>query len=277
MNTRAFTLSLIIALAAMYMVYAYVETKEAEFKVKFGGDAAVLVAKEDIKELDLIDDSKVEVKQVPKNFVAPQALTNVKDVENTMATVPILKGEQITKPRVTYPGVKTGLSRQISLGKRAVSITVSETQAVARLIKPGDRVDVMAIVKYAGGRKDKMKMKTILQDVLVLSTGMVMSNNIPMVGIETSKEVKAMKLNTWTNYNTVTLEVDPFDAQKIMFMLGVGGAQLFMSLRNNDDKEIKRVTSTTIFDVLGDDAAEAKDYFAKEDAASAAGGGGGGR
>ena len=35
------------------------------------------------------------------------------------STYPIKKGEQITVPRVTYPGAQSGLSRQISIGKRA--------------------------------------------------------------------------------------------------------------------------------------------------------------
>ncbi|MBT3981309.1 MAG: Flp pilus assembly protein CpaB [Bacteriovoracaceae bacterium] len=261
MNTRAFTLSLVIAGIAMAMVYSYITSKEAEYKLKYGDKSVVVIAKQDIKELELIDDSKVTITEVPQKFVAPQALTDIKEIENTIATVPILQGEQITKPRVTYPGVKSGLSRQVSLGKRAVGVNVSASQAVSKLIKPGDRVDVMALLKYAGGRKDKMKVKTILQDVLVLSTGISMSNSIPLMGVKTPKEIKAMKLNTYTNFNTVSLEVDPYQAQKLMFLVTVGGAPIFLTLRNNDDKDIVRIKSTSLFDVLDEDAADAKSYF----------------
>ncbi len=70
------------------------------------------------------------------------SFSNMSEVENTVATVPIKKGEQITKPRVTYPGARTGLARQVSVGKRAVAIQITENQAVSKLLKPGDRVDV---------------------------------------------------------------------------------------------------------------------------------------
>src|SRR5690606_22760746 len=106
---------------------------------------------------------------------------------------------------VTYPGAQSGLARQISIGKRALSIQVTEGQAVSRLLKPGDRIDVLALVDYAAGKKEKLKVKTVLQDVLVLSTGLYVTNSVPLVGMKNNNEVKQMKLNTYTNYNTVTL------------------------------------------------------------------------
>lgn len=268
MNTRAFTLSLIIAAIAMFMVYTYIEGRENVFKSKYGQKVGVVVAKRDIKEFELIDDSKVTMEEVPKNFVTPGSFKTIKEVFNTIATVPILQGEQISKPRVTYPGSSTGLSRQIGVGKRAISITVSEDQAVSRLIKPGDRVDVLALIDYAGGRKEFFKVKTVLQDVLILSTGLSISNSIPLVGMKTAQEVRTMKLNTYTNYSTVTMELDPFQIQKIVFLERMG-ARLSLTLRNNDDKEMVRIKGTKLFDLLGEDAPEAKAYFsdkkAKED------------
>src|SRR5690606_40007608 len=54
---------------------------------------------------------------------------------------------------VTYPGAQSGLSRQISIGKRALSIQVTEGMAVSRLLKPGDRIDILTLVDYAAGKK----------------------------------------------------------------------------------------------------------------------------
>ncbi len=265
MNTRALTLALVIAGLAMMMVYTYIEDQKNAMIKEYGIQSSVVVAKNDIQELDLIDDSKVEVKTVPANFLSPGHFKTIKELENTIATVPIIKGEQITKPRVTYPGIKTGLSRQVSVGKRAVAINITEKDAVGRLIKPGDRVDVLAAIDISqGSRRDLQKTRTFLQDVLVLSTGMSMTNSIPMYGVETPKVIRTMNLNTYTTYNTITLELDPYDVQKLAFMQAYGSGNLSLSLRNNSDKEPVRLRATQIYDVLGDDASEAKSFFSEK-------------
>ena len=262
MNTRALTLALVIAAFAMMMVYTYIEDQRSAMIKKYGIQSSVIVAKVDIQELDLIDDSKIEVQTVPENFLAPGHFKSIKELENTIATVPIIKGEQITKPRVTYPGIKTGLSRQVSIGKRAVAINITERDAVGRLIKPGDRVDVLAAIDISqGARKDLQKTRTILQDVLVLSTGMSMTNSIPIYGVETPKVIRTMNLNTYTTYNTITLELDPYDVQKLSFIQTYGNGSLSLALRNNADKEPVRLKATQIYDVLGEDAPEAKIFF----------------
>jgi pilus assembly protein CpaB len=120
MNSRAFTTSILLAALAVMMIYSYIETRETELKSNFGESSPVVIAKEDIKELEIIDDRKVQLENVPKNFQMPGTFKRVEDLYNTIAAVPIKKGEQITLPRVTYPGATSGLSRQISIGKRAL-------------------------------------------------------------------------------------------------------------------------------------------------------------
>ncbi len=261
MNTRAFTLALIIAGLAMYMVYTYVESQKNSLVKMYGIESSVVVAKTDIQELELIDDSKVTVRSVPQSFLMPGHFKTIKELENTVATVPILKGEQITKPRVTYPGAKTGLARQVSIGKRAFSLTVTEEQAVGKLIKPGDRVDVVASINYASGQLDMAVVQTVLQDVLVLSTGRSITNSIPIIGIKTPRVIKKMNLSTYEKYNTVTLELEPYQAQKLIFLMANLNTRPFLILRNNNDKRRLDPPATTIFDVLGKDKGKARKYF----------------
>lgn len=265
MNSRAFTTSLILAGLAVFMIYAYIDSRETEMVSEYGNSTPVVVAKEDIKELEVIDDRKVEVQNVPAKFQMPGRFTRVEDLYNTIAATPIKKGEQITAPRVTYPGAQSGLARQISIGKRAYSLQVTESQAVSRLLKPGDRVDILALIDYASGKKDKQKIKTVLQDVLILSTGLFVTNSIPVVNMkgEGGNESRQVKLNNYTNYNTITLELTPFEVQKMVFLV-TAGSGIYLSLRNNDDKTIERISATRLYDVLGEDAAEAKSYFAEQ-------------
>jgi len=263
MNTRAFTLALLISAFAMFMVYTYVEDEKSQMIKKYGTPTSVVIASKNIRELELVDESKVTVTTVPQNFLAPGAFKTIKEVENTVATVPILKGEQLTKPRVSFPGVKTGLSRQVSVGKRAVAIDASAESGASGLIKPGDRVDVLAFLDYASGRTDMKKIKTVLQDVLVLSTGKSMSNSLPIIGYKTEDVIKKMNLNVINKYSTITLEVDPFQAQKLIFMKRISRG-LILSLRNNNDKQKIHIRSTRLYDVLGDDTQEAKIYFSEK-------------
>ncbi len=265
MNTRAFTLALVIAGIAVFMVYTYLEDQEANYIRKYGDEVSVVVAKRDIKELELLDDTMLIAKNVPKAFASPGSFNKIKALENTMATVPIMAGEQITKPRVTYPGAETGLSRQVSIGKRAIAIQISERQAVSKLIKPGDRVDILAPLDISNGQKDMQKTSTILQDVLVLSTGKSMTNAIPIYGVKTPKEIRTMKAQVYDRYDTVTLELTPYEAQKLVFLTYWTGAKPWLSLRNNNDKKIVRIKSTDIFDVIGEDGrAEAKQFFEEQ-------------
>jgi len=264
MNTRAFTLALMIAGFAMFMVYTYVEDQKVALIKKYGSMASVVVAKKDVKEFELIDDSKVTIISVPQKFLLPGSFKSMKEVENTVATVPILKGEQITKPRITYPGGSTGLSREVSVGKRAVAISVNERFAVSKLIKPGDRVDVISAINYSV-RKDMQKVVTILQDIRVLSVGMSISNNLPVIGLQTPRVIKKMKLNTFSNYNTVTLELDLFQAQKMIHLMAFGSIQPYLVLRNINDKESVRIEGTRLYDILSEkDQVEAKRFFAEK-------------
>lgn len=266
MNSRAFTLSLVIAAIAVFMAYSYIEGEEAKLIGQYGKDVSVIIASEDIKEMDMLDDRKVTTITVPKKYRMQGAFTKIEEIYNTIATVPILKGEQITAPRVTYPGARTGLARQISIGKRAMAIQISPQQAVSKLLKPGDRVDILALIDYAGGRKELLKVKTVLQDVLILSTGLNVTNSIPMVGIKVDKEIKTLKLNNYTSYTSVSVELSPFDVQKLVFLIQ-SGSPIYLSLRNNDDKTKTRLEATKLFEVLGDeDRGAAQNYFAEKEA-----------
>jgi len=264
-NTRAFTLALIIAGLAVFMVYTYIEDEKSALFSKYGTDVTVAIASRDINELELLDDKKVTLITVPKSFAAPGHFNDKKSIENKMATVPIMKGEQITKPRVTNPGAKTGLSGQVSRGRRALAIQITERQAVSKLIKPGDRVDILAPVDITNGRKDMQKTSTVLQDILVLSTGKSITNSLPIYGIKTPREIKKMNAQVFSRFNTVTLELTPYQAQKLIWLIAYSGVRPWLSLRNNSDKDIVRIKSTDIFDVIDEDErAEAKNYFLQE-------------
>jgi pilus assembly protein CpaB len=270
MNNKALTLSLLMAAVAVFFIYSYVSNIEEEQKKRFGTEVVVIKAKKNIKEMDTIDETMIIADLVPKKFLEPAAISyetqdtgdkaivrSMKSLAGSVAIVPIRKGEQITYSKITEPSVRTGVSPQIAIGKRAVSVPVNNITGVSKLIKPGDRVDVIALLDVGGGKDAKLT-KTVLQDVVVLAVGLAVTNNVaraiepdPFGGKDRIRNLAAD-----TSFATITLEVDPAQVQLITAVLNNGENSISLALRNNDDSELVPLQSTTIYDVLGPDAAK---------------------
>ena len=270
MNNRALTISILMAVIAVFFVQSYVSSIEDSARKKFGTEVTVIVAKKDIKEMENITESHIELKSVPKTFLEPGAISfesrgsedgddrvkkGLKELSGLIAIVPIRKGEQVTENKVTLPGVRTGLSPQIAPGRRAVAVNVSETSSVGKLVKPGDRVDVITVLDLGG--KDKKIAKTLFQDVVVLAVGKYVANNAARA-IETDTYTggpKVRNLSEDTTFSTVTLEVEPAQAQVLALAMANGDNAINLSLRNNDDTDRVNIPSSTFQDLLGPDAA----------------------
>ncbi|MGK5082900.1 Flp pilus assembly protein CpaB [Bdellovibrionota bacterium FG-1] len=267
MNNRALTLSIVMAFIALFFVQSYVGSIEDEAKKKFGTEVLVLRAKQNIKEMDTINETMLDTVLIPKRFldpasiywdtkeVTPDVIRDRKSVIGAIAAVPILKGEQIARNKITEPGIRTGLAPQVTPGRRAFAVPVTEVSGVAKLVKPGDRVDLIAVLDMGAGKENKVA-KTVLQDVVVLSTGKSVTNNSPRL-LEADAfggKDKIRSLAEDTSFASVTLEVTPEQAQSLALVLSNGDNSLSLSLRNNDDTERTNVNSTVFSDVLGTDA-----------------------
>lgn len=274
MNNRAVSISLIMALAAVFFVYDYVSTIEDAAKKKFGVEVQVLVAKRDIKEMESVLETMVEFVNVPKKFQEPgavvleakegeekpnQKITTLKGVVGTVALVPIKKGEQISYSKITEPSLKTGLSPQVAPGRRAISIPVNEISGVSKLIKPGDRVDLIVVVDPGGGKENKL-VKTLFQDLVILATGHNITNNVARV-IELdplNKLERPKSLAEDFSFSTVTLEAEPQQVQGIALLASNSDNYFVLSLRNNEDNDRPQLPTLSIGDVLGPDGARVR-------------------
>ncbi|MGZ3683567.1 MAG: Flp pilus assembly protein CpaB [Bdellovibrionota bacterium] len=258
MNNRAFTISFVVAVLAVSMVYSYVSSTEEEFRKMYGTDKPVVVAKRNIKELDMLDETNLTIVAVPNKFVQPGTSASINDFMSALAIAPINEGEQITKTKVTQLGARTGLARQIAVGKRAITVRIGDETGVAKLLKPGDRVDVLSTIDPSGsGNKLFLETRTILQDVLVLATGKYVTNTVPGI-LETDPfrqegDKTKVNLSTYTAYANITLEVDPFQAQTLVY--AAKNLDIYLSLRNNDDNIKEELGKTMMKDLMGKDGA----------------------
>ncbi len=171
-KSKLILISLGVALFALLLVYSYIYKKEKEL-LSLATPVKVVVAVKDIPEGAMLDESFVDVVEVPKNFVQPGALSEVAEVLDRETAVPLLKGSQILDSFFRSAGDE-GVARKVPADKRAYSIAVNEVTAVAGLVRPGDFVDVVVTAQTGAvqqGRAvaDSSLARLLLQNVLVLA------------------------------------------------------------------------------------------------------------
>lgn len=259
-ETRTLWISVGAGLFGMFLVYSFLQEQKAEIIKPYGGMMNVVVATEDIKEFVNVMDTMVEVQQKPQSFVEPGAVNNPEEIIGHIAAAPIKKGEQILFTKLLQPGPETGISLQIQPTKRAITIPVSEYSGVARLIRPGDRVDIIASVDIGKGVNMKREVATIMFDVPVLATGINVVNNVPrhFEMDPNGQKIQQINLSGDTKYASITVEVTPKEAQDLTYLMTTGGGNLYFTLKNpNDRAGLQRLPASSAESILGRQMVEA--------------------
>ena len=96
--------------------------------------------------------------------------------------------------------------------------------------------------------------------------------SISKYGIVHYKEVFVAKIRTNLNFRkfpfdtqTVTLELEPYQVQKLIYLIEETGKRPFLILRNNNDDKKVALKGTRIFDLVGkEDMAKAKSFFSNK-------------
>ncbi len=249
------------------MVFMYVSDREEQLTKQYGDLVPVVVASKNILEFEEIRRDMLKVAVVPKKFVQPGAHIPSKNgdawdlatFEGSVASAPIQADEQVLGTKVLLKGADTGLASQVAVTYRALSLPISELTGVGKLIKPGDRVDLISNVFYQTEKGQESEVKTILQNVNILAVGEQIQNVIPTAYEDdafTGGRIYKNKRNDRT-FSFVTVEVSPSDAQLLVYMLGNGGGEIYYTLRNPIDRVVANIPSTTVEDVLGPDSKRA--------------------
>lgn len=253
-ETRNLWISIGAGIFATFMLYSYSQEKKAEYDKKFGSTKRIVVAKEDIGEMQTIYDTMLETEERPSAFVQPDAITVPDEIIGSVAAVPIKKGQMILKNSLWNVGPDTGISLQVAPSKRAVTISVDEVRGVAKLIRPGDRVDIVAAVDVGKGISARREVTIIMQDVVVLATGVSVVNNIPrtMELDSTGKNLTQTVLTGDTKYTTLTVEATPREAQDLIYIQATSPGNIYFTLRNPNDRAIPpRLPAATAESVAG--------------------------
>jgi pilus assembly protein CpaB len=150
---------------------------------------------------------------------APGTVFSLKDIDGRVAMRDIALSEPFSNENSTMTGGSARLSELGPPGMRAVSLRVTEENAIANLIQPGDFVDVVSVSGVSGAPAGR-NAKTVLQNIQVLAV------NDSMIG----EPAKTMP------YRTITLAVTPKQAA-ILAVARSAGVE-WLSLRAAHDDRI---------------------------------------
>jgi len=240
-----FIIALVCGLAAVLLFIVYLRKIEAEiwFKMKQQAQQAeaakpkvtmgvVLVAKKEIPAQTPVTAEDLTFKQVPVEYIQPGAVNSLEQVIGQIASGPIAAEEQILSTKLLPPGnINKTLAEITPEGKRAVTVAVDNLPSIASLLKPGDYVDIFALIalprKAAAQTKEESdpRLVPLFQGAQVLAIG-----NELLASKSKAKETSAAA-------QTVTFALTPQEAALLSFVQEHGKIKL--ALRSAQDTKVE--------------------------------------
>jgi len=235
-----FIVAAVSALLAVVLINFYIKRQAEEARRRAlemeKNFINVIVANQDIPAGQAIQEEMLAEQRIMRDRVQPEAATSYGKVLGKIALAPISQGEQVLLNKVSLPRRREAwlpLSAKIPPGKRAITITVDNISSVGSMVRPGDYVDLIAIVSSRGGttqeqRESPLTTYPLFQHVLVLAVDQE-TDVYPTPG-------------TKEQAGTVTLALSPQEANIISFMEEKGRIRLF--LRSPKDEKATRMFPT---------------------------------
>lgn len=199
---------------------------------------------------DMLTMTSLDEDKVPRG-----ALTDPTVAAGQVATQRLSAGQPIVRMQLTDRATAFGLAGIVPAGMRAVTVPVDPVTGVAGLLKPGDRVDVIATFEVG----ETLVAQTVLQDVELLALGTHTTDPTPEerpaaeTQEEEATEETARPRRETVEYPNATLGVTPEDAQKLM--LAEQRGRLRLALRPVGEHDFVPVPTHDLAGVVGPDYA----------------------
>lgn len=159
-------LAVISGLVTTFLFYTFINKQISSASGEEPMMSEVIVAREDIQKNQKITDEVLTSKQMPEDQIHAQTAKKVSDVVGKFATVDLKEGEAVMFHRLQQSEDEDEfVTKKVTEGYRAVSISVDYVKSVSNLIEPEDFVDVVLT------EGETIESKVILENVRVLSVG----------------------------------------------------------------------------------------------------------
>ncbi len=196
---------------------------------------------------EVVGDDLVTTKEIARRSVVPGAISSTDQIQSLVATETIYAGEQVTARRF-QPAAEQGIVAQITGNTRALQIPGDQHQLLAGTLKTGDRIDVIASIKYrvreidpsgtdTGAEVERVASRVVLRDLLVLRAA-------------EAPQVESGLTEGIARTSSVVLAVTDAQAQKLFFVMRNGDWSL--QLRPTDEPADSPESVETVETVLGD-------------------------
>jgi Flp pilus assembly protein CpaB len=235
------------AVMALLFVQFYLKAKEQNIDMAYGL-VDVVVAARDIAPNKVITSDALTTRKIASRFVEPGAFREKipgearKRVVGKVVLSALPAGAQILQTNLISPSAKdSGLEPMIPRGKRAFTLRLGNLD-VAKLILPGNRIDILATftVRTKGSDATSKMTYTILQNILVLAVDkdIIQSNR----GTSGKAEV--------TEGRILSLALDPIETQKLTNAQIESGGEISVVVRADGDNEIMALPPVSASNLL---------------------------
>lgn len=215
----------------------------------------VVVAAVDIPARRTITAAELSIQNFPIAAVPEGAATTVEQVEGKMATADLFAGAPIMLPQLTTPDIVTrDLALSIPEGKLIVAVPTRSSLIAARLVRPGDRVDLLATFEIQGTESNQQRTwfesVTLLQNlevhaIILPGTQLAAGGGQGLGGLGGGQAAEGQAASeeaprggvfstTTVEEPSILLAVEPQDALTIRHVLDIGGV-LDIALRGVGD------------------------------------------
>lgn len=208
-----------------FLFYSYMnQAKAAAASGQVVKMVNVVTAKKAIVKNQKLSADMLELVKKPEEGLHPDTIHKINDAVGQFATTNLAQGEILLSDHLKKKQDESVIiSRKISQTMRAVSIGVNDVESVSNLIEPDDHVDVLF--------SDKKHTTELLSDVNVLAVGQKMvpdNDTANTTQTSSSQNSSASPSQKKASYTSVTLEVSPGDAIKLVDASRKGTLQLML-------------------------------------------------
>ncbi len=244
MEKRNTLIPLLLALIAASLYWWILSSKERELSKSYEL-ANVLVAKYDLPARTILKPDLVEVAQIPRKFMEKDAYevrnpSDIKLVTNLVTAIRIPKGNQIVQSALLSLTPEAGLSVKVPPGYRGAVIQVDSD--LTKLIKPGDRVDILVTFDIIVGDKKEKVTATILQNVLVLGVGTNLGQGIS-ADLAKKQSAQEAASQAFSDKGVLSLSVNPIEAQYLALSQEIGKVSVVVRALGDIEMHLLEISS----------------------------------
>lgn len=198
----------------------------------------VVIAQKNLPARTRLTADLLTTRDMPQQYVPPQAASRVEAVLGLITTAPVLADEVIVASRIASPQQSGQLAAMIPAGRRAVAIPVDPVRGVGGMLQPGDHVDLFANFDF--GAQEAVQGTTVLiqQDLEILSVGTHLGTTADPAAPPT-KDAAPRSAAPFVTVSATVLE-----AQRILFALDNGSLSLVLRPAHGDEPAVQVAPAT---------------------------------